>query len=95
MPPILCLYTDKGPNHQCNYELIQIALICFFFYRDFDLFIAVRIMSNHSWTNPVERIISILNLDFQNVAFKCDKMSSKSEDLFYIVNTLAEIRKKA
>ena len=95
MPPILCLYTDGGPDHRCNYGSVQIALICLFLCGDFDLLIAVHTAPNHSWTNPAECIMSILNLGLQDVALKRDKMSSESEDLFLTVNNLIEIRKKA
>jgi len=35
---------------------------------DFDLLIAARTAPQQSWTNPVERIMSILNLGLQGVA---------------------------
>ena len=54
MAPILCLYTDGGPDHRCNYGSVQVALICLFLRGDFDLLIAVRTAPNHSWTNPAE-----------------------------------------
>ena len=95
MPPILCFYTNGGPDHRCNYGSIQIALICLFLCGDFDLLVAVRTAPNHSWTNPAERIMSILNLGLQGVALKRDQMSSESETLFDMANTLDDIRKKA
>ncbi|EXX55701.1 hypothetical protein RirG_223030 [Rhizophagus irregularis DAOM 197198w] len=70
-PPILCLYTDGGPDHR------------------------FRTAPNHSWTNPAERVMSTLNLGLQGVALKRDQMSSESETLFDMVNTLDDIRKKA
>uniref|UniRef100_U9UYI2 Uncharacterized protein n=1 Tax=Rhizophagus irregularis (strain DAOM 181602 / DAOM 197198 / MUCL 43194) TaxID=747089 RepID=U9UYI2_RHIID len=94
-PPILCLYTDGGPDHRCNYGSVQIALICLFLSGDFDILIAVRTAPNHSWTNPAERIMSILNLGLQGVALKRDQMSPESEVLFDTANTLDDIRTKA
>jgi len=94
-PPILCLYTDGGPDHRCNYGSVQIALICLFLSGNFDLLVAVRTAPNHSWTNPAERVMSTLNLGLQGVALKRDQMSSESEALFDMANTLDEIRKKA
>ncbi|CAB4381993.1 unnamed protein product [Rhizophagus irregularis] len=95
LPPILCLYTDGGPDHQCNYGSVQIALICLFLCGDFDLLIAVRTAPNHSWTNPAERVMSTLNIGLQGVALKRDQMSPGSEALFEMANTLDDIRKKA
>ncbi|GBC13306.2 hypothetical protein GLOIN_2v1780244 [Rhizophagus irregularis DAOM 181602=DAOM 197198] len=94
-PPILCLYTDGGPDHRCNYGSVQIALIALFLQGDFDMLIAVRTVPNHSWTNPAERIMSILNLGLQGVALKRNQMSPESEALFETANTLDDIRKKA
>ena len=70
-------------------------MICLFLYGDFDFLVAVRTALNHSWTNPAERIMSILNLGLQGVALKRDQMSSESEALFDMANTLDDIRKKA
>ncbi|RIB08543.1 hypothetical protein C2G38_2211423 [Gigaspora rosea] len=95
MPPILCLYTDGGPDHRCNYGSVQIALISLFLCGDFDLLFAVRTAPNHSWTNPAERVMSTLNLGLQGVALKRDSMSLESENLFGMVNSLGDIRKKA
>ena len=95
LPPILCLYTDGGPDHRCNYGSVQMALICLFLRGDFDLLIAVRTAPNHSWTNPAERVMSTLNLGLQGVALKRDQMSSEVEALFETANTLDDIRKKA
>ncbi|CAB4376372.1 unnamed protein product [Rhizophagus irregularis] len=95
LPPILCLYTDGGPDHRCNYGSVQIALICLFLCGDFDLLIAVRTAPNHSWTNPAERVMSTLNIGLQGVALKRDQMSPGSEALFETANTLDDIRKKA
>ena len=95
LPPILCLYTDGGPDHRCNYGSVQIALICLFLRRDFDLLVAVRTAPNHSWTNPAKQIMSTLNLGLQGVALKRDQMNSESEALFDVANTLNDIQKKA
>jgi len=47
IPPILCLYTDGGPDHQITFGSVQISLICLFLCGDFDL-IALRIALYHS-----------------------------------------------
>ncbi|GBC50186.2 hypothetical protein GLOIN_2v1882875 [Rhizophagus irregularis DAOM 181602=DAOM 197198] len=52
----------------------------------------MRTAPAQSWTNPAERIMSILNLDLQGVALLRDQMSSEIEDLFSRKNTLEEIR---
>ena len=65
--PVLCLYTDGGPDHCCTYTRVQLSYICLFIALDLDYFIAVRTPPQHSWKNPVEHIMSILNLGLQSI----------------------------
>src|ERR1044072_205130 len=37
IPPILCLYTDGGPNHRCTFGSVQISLIALFLAGDFNM----------------------------------------------------------
>jgi hypothetical protein len=46
----------------------------------------------YSWTNPAERIMSILNLSLQNVSLQRNSMSSSSEETFTSLKTLEDIR---
>lgn len=94
-PPILYLYTNGGPDHRCTFGSVQIALISLFLSGDYDMLIAVRTAPHHSWTNPAERIMSILNLGLQNVSIMRNTMSNESEALFDKADTLDEIRDKA
>lgn len=68
VPLILLLYTDGGPDHRLTYYSVKVALICLFIDLDLDLLIAARTAPGHSWLNPVERVMSILNLAIQNIA---------------------------
>ncbi|PKY45874.1 hypothetical protein RhiirA4_518110 [Rhizophagus irregularis] len=47
-PPILCLYTDGGPDHRCTYGSVQIALISLFLSEDYDMLISVRTAPHHT-----------------------------------------------
>ncbi|CAG8654999.1 543_t:CDS:2, partial [Scutellospora calospora] len=38
--PILCLYTDSGPDHHCTYTRVQLSYICLFLALDLDYFVA-------------------------------------------------------
>ncbi len=60
--PILLLYTDGGPDHRLTYVSVQVSLICIFLALDLDFLCAVRTPPYHSWKNPAERIMSILNM---------------------------------
>ena len=57
VPPILMKYTDGGTDQRNTLISVYVASIC-----------AVRRGPGHSYMNPVDRIMSILNLGLQNVA---------------------------
>lgn len=60
--PRLLVYTDGGPDHRLTYASVQISLISLFLERDLDFLCAVRTPPHNSWKNPVERIMSIINI---------------------------------
>jgi hypothetical protein len=95
LPEIIIVYTDGGPDHQCNFGSVQISLIALFLNGNFDLVIAARTAPYHSWANPAERIMSILNLGLQGVALQREQMSNELESIFQKLNTLDTIRKEA
>ena len=43
IPPIMCLYTDGGPDHRTTYGSVQVSLLCLFIRGNFDMLIAMRI----------------------------------------------------
>ena len=95
IPPILSLYTDGGPDHRCTFGSVQIALICLFLAGDFDMLIAVRTAPHHSWCNPAERIMSVINYGLQGVAIEREKMVEELEDKFETLKTLEDIREES
>ena len=95
LPSILSLYTDGGPDHRCTFGSVQIALICLFLAGNFDMLIAVRTAPHHSWCNPAERIMSVINYGLQGVAIEREKMPEEYEDEFETLKTLEDIRGKA
>lgn len=90
--PYLLLYTDGGPDHRVTYVRVQLALIALFLKLDLDLLIAVRTPPGHSWKNPVERIMSILNLGMQSIGLMRDELSNDLENLMKKCNSMEEIR---
>ena len=65
--PVLFLYTDGGPDHRLTYASVKLALIAVFWKLDLDYLCASRTAPNHSFRNPAERVMSILNLGLQSV----------------------------
>jgi chromosome segregation ATPase len=62
---------------------------------DLDILIAARTAPGHSWVNPAERIMSLLNLAYQNVALYRSEMSSHNEQVLKSCGSMSDIRKKA
>lgn len=59
---ILCIYSDGGPDHRLTYVSLQQSLIALFLNLDLDLLVACQTAPNHSWRNPIERVMLILTL---------------------------------
>lgn len=95
IPEIFLLYTDGGPDHRNTFGSVQIALICLFLQGNFDFLASVRTAPYHSWMNPAECVMSILNLALQGVSLQRDPMDDILEDILKWKNTLEEIRNAA
>ncbi|GBB90965.1 hypothetical protein RclHR1_18020003 [Rhizophagus clarus] len=93
--PVLCLYTDGRPDHHCTYTCVQLSYICLFIALDLNYFVAIRTLPQHSWKNPVERIILILNLGLQSVSLMQTEMNDDSERLMSKCGIMNKICKKA
>ena len=94
--PILCLYTDGGPDHRVTYLSVQLSLICYFLKANKDMIVAVRTPPYHSWKDPAERIMSILNLAMQGVGLMRQRTSSDELEVkLSTCNNMASIRKLA
>ena len=73
------MYTNGGPDHRVNYLSMKLALIALFRELKLDLHITLRTAPSNSWANPVERIISIVNIRLQGVGIMRRKMSDDFE----------------
>ncbi len=65
--PVLCLYTDGGPDHRVTLHSVKQALIALFAAGNFDMVVAARTPPQNSWKDPAGRIMSILNLALHGV----------------------------
>jgi hypothetical protein len=92
---MLCLYTDGGPDYHCTYTCVQLSYICLFIALDLDYFVTVWALLQNSWKNPIERIISILNLGLQSVGLMRTEMNNESERLISKCGIINEICKVA
>ena len=93
VPPVLLLYTDGGPDHRLTYPSVKVALICLFLRLDIDFLVAARTAPGQSWANPIEWIMSLLNLALQNVALSRESSTDTVEAKPRSCNSMADIRK--
>ena len=93
---IICLYTDGGPDHRVTYISVQISLIALFLKTNADMLVAIRTPPQHSWKDPAERIMSILNIGLQATGLMRDKISGPAlEHRLKSANNMKEIRELA
>ena len=89
---ILLLLSDGGPDHRLSYGSVQVTLLALFLRLNLDVLIAVRTCPYQSWTNPAERVMSILNLALQNVSLERKLMDEESEKLVKNDNSVKAVR---
>ena len=63
-------FSDGGSEHHTILVKVQLGLIALFKMLNLGMVIAARCAPGQSWTNPVERQMSILNIDLQNCALE-------------------------
>ena len=93
--PVLFLYTDGGPDHRLTYISVQISLICLFKKLDLDFLCAARTAPYQSWRNPVERLMSIINLGLQSVGIARSSVGINVEVELKKCNSMSQLRKVA
>ena len=88
----LFIYSDGGPDHRLTYVSVQLSLMALFLNLDLDLLVAARTAPSHSWANPVERVMSTINLGLQCVGVMRKKMEDEDEKVFERSKNLKELR---
>ncbi len=78
-----------------TYLSVQLSLISLFLKLDLDFLCAARTAPCHSWRNPAERVMSIVNLGLQCVGLMRGKMSDEHEAAISHCNTLSQLRQAA
>ena len=67
IPPVLILYTDRGPEHQTTFVSTKMTMILLQNFLNLDQILAVRTAPEHSFHNPAEKINCVLNLGLYGV----------------------------
>lgn len=86
---VLFLYTDGGPDHRLTYLSVKLSLICLFLVCDLDYLCACRTAPCHSWRNPAERVMSLVNLGLQSIGLMRQPMGDTEEALTASCNSLS------
>ena len=92
VPPVLFTYTDGGPDHRLTYLSVQLTFIILFLELDLDFLCAVHTALAQSWKNPVERVMSVLNLGLQSVGLMRKECEHDVEQVLKNCNSLKQIR---
>ena len=85
------MYSDGGPDHRLTYVFVQVSLIAIFKRLDLDLLCAARTAPAHSRRNPIERVMSTLNLGLQCVGLMREKGYDNFEAEAERCNSLAAL----
>ena len=91
---MLCLYTDGARDNNTSFLATKLVLICLFLEENFETLMAVRTPLYHSWKNPVERIMSIINIAVQSVGLMQSPMPEELEKKLSGSNNVKQIREK-
>ena len=92
--PIECHYHDGGCDHNVRHLRSKLANIAYFLKKDLDFLCSVQTPPKHSWKNPAERVISVLNIGLQGVGVMRDPTASCEQSLKR-ANGISGIRKLA
>lgn len=93
--PLMFIYTDGGPDHRLTYLEVQLSLISLFLKLDLDFLCVCRTAPYHSWRNPVERVMSILNLGFQSIGLLRRQAEEDLESIISKCNNMKQMRAAA
>jgi hypothetical protein len=92
----IVLYTDGGPDHNCKHISVRLGLLALFLELDLDTMVVMRTAPTQSWGNPVERVMSVLNLGLQGVALAREEMIEEVyEKQMKRCNGMSAVRKVA
>ena len=75
------------------YLSVQLSLISVFLKLDLDLLCAARTAPYHSWRNPAERIMSIINLGLQCVGIMRKEKTPETEASVASCNNMDQLKK--
>lgn len=94
LPHVLFKYSDGGTDHRNTLESVKCSAICLFKEINLDMLILARCAPGHSWRNPAERIMSLLNLGLQNCALERSQCNEELQKVMKKCGSMKDIKKK-
>ncbi len=88
-------FTDGGPNHNISFLNVMISWLAYFIISGSNSLIVARKAPTQSWTNPAERLMSVLNLALSNCALSRKLMGDEFEKNMKKCNSMTSVRKLA
>ena len=95
LPGVLLKFADGRTDQRNTLESVKCSLICVFKELDLDMLVAARCAPGYSWTNPAERIMSVLNLRLQNCALERMAGDEEFEKALKSCSSMEDVRKVA
>ena len=92
---VMMVLTDGGPDRNLERASIEASWLAVARELDLDGLIVMRTVPKLSWRNPVERVMSVLNLGLQNLAISRPAMPDNFEEKMTRCNSMAQIRELA
>ena len=93
-PQVPCyLFILMGGLTTLTYVSVQISLTALYLHHDLDYLCVASTAPYHSWRNPVEWVMSLLNLGLHCVGLMRKEMPTQYEMAIKNCNNIAEIRK--
>ena len=88
----LFIYSDGRPDHRLTYLSVQLSLIALYLELDLDFLCAARTPPCHSWRNPAERVMSVVNLGLQCVGLMRSEINQEHEAMIANCNNMTQLR---
>jgi hypothetical protein len=89
------VFTNGGPDHNILFINVQLSWLAYFILVGADSLVDGRTTPTQSWTNPVERVMSVLNLALANCALARKIMGDEFEINMKKGNNMGSARKMA
>jgi hypothetical protein len=88
-------FTDGGPDHNISFLNVILSWLGYFIMSKSDFLVVARTTPTQSWTNPAERLMSVLNLSLSNCALSREPMSEEFEKKMKKRESMSSVRKVA